>query len=405
VTLTAKAQAPVKTDSGRPRYRLTIGGEAFSGRLFDCRASYGADGSSELTISADGGLERYQNARVRLYLGYGDDLVEWFAGDLADPQDEHWGGPATATAYGPSGRLSRVPYLGQHSYAGDNLGSFVLDLARRAGMPGGSVEVLGAASFVLDASATMTVSTYLLEAEESVLPSAGYVGSDRPGYRRRYMPRPLPGQTGGYAARYDEGSYPPGGFVAKSLGRNLYEWVCVFRAGEGGSVEEAKGGVYELVRVEPEGRFRPPKDSTFFVPDFAGSAGEARQEAARWARRLKRGSYACSLEGISANPGLLPFDSIAAETTEFRDEGGKTKERYRTSYGFAIDGGIEVNVSREGLPMAMRGEGIKLSEKKLPKPFFVRRPSPYVVRRPGGVTWDDERTFEELGGYTFEEIS
>ncbi len=99
---TTLAQRRFKTGDFSPSYDLTIGGSPFSARLFDGSVSYSAsDGTSDMRIAADASLSDYANARVRLDVGYGDEMWEYFGGWLEEPEDDHWGGPANAIAYFP----------------------------------------------------------------------------------------------------------------------------------------------------------------------------------------------------------------------------------------------------------------------------------------------------------------
>jgi hypothetical protein len=384
--LQENSRRPFKAGESAPAYALRVGGVRMTSKLYTAEITYSPPegGASEMSLTLDAPLSGFQNAAVKAKLGYGEDLIDWFAGRLQEPEDDHHGEGSSATAWGPSKLLSEQSFGEQTDYRGYDLGAAILDITRRAGMPAGSVELRGGGSFVLSGeSAIVPLESSFGETLDSFLQSANYVGTDVPGGRtgrRLYMPRPRPGATGKYRAEFDEGHYPPGGFTARRPRHGFYSAVVVFRKGEGGSTDPLRGGVYARVPVEVEGRHKPPPGRIYYIPDFAGDQADAEREAVSTSRLLTRGLAECALEGLSPNPTLLPYDSVSVVTTELRDEGGRTKERYRVRYALILDGQLSASVSREVRSMSLGGKGLVIGERKLAKSFYVPGGSSYVVR-------------------------
>ncbi len=316
---TVAAKLKTQTGDAAPAYRLEVDGRELSG-LVSASASYAVDeagnGASEMTITADTTLEAREGGRARLMVGYGEELVEWFTGSLEEPEDDHWGGGNGATAWGPYRELSERMFLEDVDYRNRTLASALLDVygrARRRGARFG-MELKGGGQFVIapDAEeAIFPLEATFGEAIGALQGSAGYVSTDLPGYGRLHLPRPRPGSYGRTAASYGEGDYPPEAFSARRA--KAYGSVVVFARTEGGTYPFPP----VIVPVNRDDK-RLPRDRAFVVSDFVGSEDDAEREGRRVARELS-GSYEWGLEGIPANPDLLPFVQIGGKATEFVD--------------------------------------------------------------------------------------
>lgn len=387
--LTVAAKRHDKTQEHGRNYGLHIGSGDYTSNLLSATVTYANDGSSDLALTVDASLETLVNAPVSLRLGYGSETALYFAGDLEDPVDTHWGDGSTADAWGPF-KLMVDQMVGEPGetidYRGWTLEGAFLDLVNRAGYRRQAIDIRGASGFVIGqtpvdptAPTTSTAGLYNFETTiqsvaQDLVTSAGFVLPDRPG-GRLLMPKPRPGATGKYKASYDEGNYGPKAFTASLQKRGYYSRVVIFRRETDGSFSFPPVDV----PVSVEGPYKPPRNRAYLVSDFVGSYQDAVHQGDFLARTLSHGSYACSISSMSANPDLLLYDSIEATGTEFR---GARKDRYRTRYGWIIDGGITATVAPGVMDMSLTGTGIKLSEKSLPKPFYLgdNGSSPYVLR-------------------------
>ncbi len=331
-----------------------------------------------MQISADAPLSELTNSRVRLDVGYGKEQVEWFSGWLEEPEDNHWGGPASAVAYGPFKELAEATIGDDVSYASYTLGEAIVDLHRRAGRIGGTFEIVGNPSFLLEGEeAGLTIGTTFADGIRTFLDMAGWVSVDRPSLIRRYMPKPRPRPNSRTVATYTESDYAPNAFSLVQSRRNFYSRVGAFSRDETGAFKWPP----VIVRVDPAGKFKPSPLRTYWLEDFAGTEEDAWLECGRLAATLSNGTFNWSLAEISANTDLHLHEHIEVHTTEMRDEGGRFKERYRVRYACSIDSEAQIDISREGHPMSVSGEtAIKLGERKLAKPHFVSRGYSAVVR-------------------------
>lgn len=376
MSMTELAQQATKTRSphgnSHPNYRILIGSEDVSDVLESASIKYQAgdsnDGTSEMDLNVFASLEGQINATVRAFVGYGNELAEVFTGRLLETEDSHYGESSSGVCWGAFKQLTSQQFLERVSYEGQYLERALYDVHDRASIPRGSVEVVSGRSFQIGAAeeAVFAPEVPFADCVKSLCESAGFVGFDLPGSRRKYMPRPRssPGAKG--KAVYNESHYPPGGFTAKRNPNRTYSKVLVFRREEEGT--DAFPPVMRSVEVET--RYKPAPNSAYILPEFLGTFADAQNEAARLARMLAAGEYEIELSGIAANPDLMLYDTLDTETTELRDEGGRSKERYRTTYSWVISGENNIEIS-EGLTQSLSGTGIKVSETKLAKPFAV----------------------------------
>lgn len=392
---TELAQRQTKTGDFRPRYILKIGDELINTKLYDCTVTYSADGTSDLSISADTDLEAFAGRPVELQIGYGDFLWDYFGGWLEEPENDNWGAPSTADAYGPFKELGELSLQTDISYEAQLLGAAITDLHAKARLRGSTFEVAGNPNYPLEGeTAKLALGTSFSDALNTLLEMAGWVSQDRPGFRRRYRPAPRPRPSGAYVAAYSEAHFAPGAFRA-TLGKP-YGSVGAFARDDDGRFKWAP----VIVEVDPS--VSPLK--TFWLEDFAGTEDDAWEEVGRMASTLSAGIYTWTLEGISANPELELHDVIRVHTTELRDEGGRFKERYDVEYACAIDSEVSVDVSRDGHPMNLSGNtAIKVKEKRVKRyqPVAARLQSP-VARI---LTSSSDTTFDDVSGDTFNTYS
>lgn len=367
VNATDLAQRKNKTGERSPSYRLEIAGEHFNGKLYDGTVTYSTDGNSDMSITADSDLTDLTGAKVALEIGYGDDLWPYFGGYLEEPDDDHWGGPSSALAYGPFKELAEATIGEDVTYAGQTLGQAIVDLHGRAGraVAGTKYEIRGSPNYLLAGEeAGLSISTSFADGINTFLEMAGWVSVDRPGFIRRYRPKPRPRPSGEAVAAYTETHFAQGAF--RAVRGKPYGSVGAYTRNDKGNFPWTP----VIVRVSPNSKFKPSKLKTYWLEDWAGTEEEAWVECGKLASLLSDGVYTWSLSGINANPDLNLYDTIRVTVTELRDEGTRFKERYEVTYACAIDTEISVDVSREGCPMSLAGNtAIKLSERHIKRPF------------------------------------
>lgn len=344
----------------------------------------GEDGSSEGRLAAYLPLSRYENAPVRVEAGVGETLPV-LAGRLQEPKEEHWGAPGEMEIWGAYRLMSEQYFPQQADYRGRLLEDALYDICRRAGFRSDAIEVIGGKSFVVGGrpeeqeeggtAGVFPIGTSYLDAANALMESANFVAADKvEGIGRIFMPRPRPGATGRSVRVFELGDYPVEGFSAVPSRRNFYSQVWIYRFREDGTL------AFPVVRfpIELDGRIKPPPDRAYIVSDFLGGSKEAYQEGAALARYLSRGVYVCTLSGIDLDPRLRLYDTVDVVCVEFRDEGGRSPERYRVRYRYVIDDELSGQISAEGHAMTLSGEGIRVEEERLPKPHFVSGRSRYV---------------------------
>ncbi len=394
--LSGRSQAQIKTGENGPRWEVSIGAielsdpDGFS-RLKNASVAYdAASGTSEASITTDLAMADLIGAPVRVSLGYGDATASatasatapatatYFDGNLGPVEDDFWGLEHTGTAYGPFKLMAGQIFGEQVDYRGWSIGDFFLDLHKRAGYRADSITVQGGRNFTLQGTDVIfPLETYLADAARSVADSAGFVFTDLPDNRRLVMEAPRIGATGRTKAVYDPGTYPVGGFTARSETRRQYGSVVVFRRGEGGAMD------FEpvAVPVHTEGRYKPKRLRAYVIPEFVGDVRDAEKEANRMARLLEMGLYSCELTGIGANPDVKPFDTVETEAVEWYDRGGRAPEPYETLYRWIVGGQISATIDENGMLMGLSGEGVRVYSRPMRRERFVtdRRRSPYVV--------------------------
>jgi hypothetical protein len=364
------------TGEAEPRHELYIAGEVWTDRVEDIVASYDdPSGGSELTFEAHEPLEDYAEARTVLYLGYGagapaEDLVPWFGGKLLKPVPSAGSLSRASKAYGPFADMARAHFGEQVAYRGRYIESALYDICRRADFPAGTVEVRGGRSFLIEEEVFVEEVT-LLEAATAITQSAGFVQSDMPGQygARLFMPAPKPGATGRFRAVYTEDDYPHEGLRVSPKRESAYSRVVVFRRNPDGTY-----AVRSLAPVRNEGRFGVPRNRTYYITDFPGSATQAKQTAYDTAGALVAGEYGFELS-VPVNPELRKFDQISFERLADR-RGGTYREVYA---GRILD---SLRVSVRDWEMTLRGEALLLSSSLVAPERIVVDLSESVLRPP-----------------------
>ena len=320
-------------------YSLNIDGEPFTNQVRSLKGTFDPKiGGSVLTIDVRESLEGLEDASVTLSLGYGDILVPYFIGRLQEPADLAGGQGA---AYGPFKLQADQAFGETVTYQGVNLRYIFQDLDRRAGYGSGVLEVVGG-EYVVE-HLGYTEETKLGEAAKAIADPAKYVIYDRPGGKRRVMPIPKPGSTGKAKVSIAEHNYGVDGFQITENREGYYSKVVVFRRDSAGN-----NLVREEAPVPNRGKFKPPANRIFYVPEFPGNAAAANQTAYETANRLAYGERGFKLSKLWINPELEPWDFITVERTERRSKRqsadgkpGKWLVTYQclidSEFGFEID--------------------------------------------------------------------
>lgn len=358
------------------KHKLLIGGEDFTALSREITVSFSPEGGgSELTFEPGASLRGLEDAPIGLYLGYGS-LVPYFAGKLKRiPQrgGDFFG--RTAKALGPFSEMSGQFFGETVRYSGISAARALQDVLRRASFPSGAIQIRGGGQRIEDLLFYEEVS--LQEGAKAVMDTASMVGGDVPGpYGSRLLiPRPRPAATGKAKARFTERDYPQGGFTVTERHDAPHSRVVVFRRNENGTNAVRE---FALVPGFEGGKYRPPKNRIYYVPEFAGDAAEARQTAYDTARSLASGEVDFALEGVPIDETLTRYDSIQCERLDERKDG-----TYREVYACQMDGPLKVSVP--GFSMDISGSALMLSETKVAAPrIYLPGVSAGVIGMPPG---------------------
>lgn len=339
-------------------FRITVEGKGISNSVESASVTYSNDGSSEATVNTWRSLNGYENAELKIDVGYGDLLQNYFTGKIGTMTENSWGGPNEVTAWGPFKLMADQVIGEQVSYKNMDIVTALMDLVKRAKYPRGKVEVQRGSPFTITGdNAVFVWETKLGEAASTLATSANYVFADLPGGRRLIRPRPRPGTVGVVRERYNEAHFPPEGFTAAPSNRSFYSSVRVFRRNDQGGMEvDAKRP------VGIESKYRPPEGRVFVVSDFVGDQAAAEREATITARALSRGVYEVEVVGLAANPELVMYDTIQTRVTEIREREGE-REWWDVTYNWLLDQSIVLNISRLGNLMTLNGTGLIADER------------------------------------------
>lgn len=399
------ALQPIQADGSERTFSLSVGGRRI--KTESISGGYSAEaGSSDLSFETDYLLEAHEDETVRFEVGYGSSSMEYMRGILREPYDEAGGtGGSTGTAYGPFKALD-YPLGEEVHHVGVPIDFAYRDLMRYAsvaGMPLGAVEVRRGRTFNVE-DETFTEETTILEAIKHYNDSSGFVSLDRPYMKRLFMPTPRPGATAKSKATYGPGTYSPEAFKLPKSSEKRYSKVVVFRRDENGAdVVRAEAPVTNYTKK------KPPPNAIYYIPEFAGDAIAARQEAYDTARMLSVGSRSFELAAIAFNPDLLLYDTIIGKRKETRGD-----RDLLVTYKCLIEGEITFEISREAHDMTLSGSALKTEEVDITRPVVIERwSSPGVLdtrAEPTGPSvtyyWGDPVTrFSDIADKTFEEAS
>lgn len=383
-------------------HRLMIAGEDWTKKAREITASYAGEdqaGGSELTFTPREALAGYEDARVVLYL----DGVPWFGGKLKRAPDRGRG--VQARALGPFSEMATQSFGEEVFYRGLFAESVLYDIARRASFPSGTVEVRGGRSRRVEELAFAEEVT-LLEGAKAVMDSTGFVSSDMPGPygKRLFMPRPRPGATGRVRRVFTEDDYPSDGLRITERHDSSYDRVVVFRRAEDGSY-----AVRQEAPVRQSGRFPAPKGRVYYIPEFAGDAKQAKQEAYDTARSLSAGMVEIELSGVwidSEMADMAKYEQVEIQRVDERRDG-----LYREVYHCRIDSGVAAEVA--SWTMTMAGSAILVSGRKAGRARIVvdslsagviRLPAPPRVAPPFTSWGQEDLALHEITG-TYGELS
>lgn len=373
MTLTGTALSERQIGGSRPARRLTVDG--IPTEFLSLRAGYLKNGGSLLEPEGLDVTDDDWGAPVRLDIGYGDRLLNFFAGTLEFAPD------GTPVAYGPFKLMAEQRLGEQVNYSGFYLEDALSDLAYHpvhgAGLAQGTIEVVAGRSHLIGttvppgggsqaepAGTIFPLETTQLEVAEALTTSAGFVFTDRPGMRKRAMPTPRPGATGKARAEYLEDHH--GGFTPARTNVRFYDSVVVFRRNEDGTY-----AAYAKAPVENTGRRRPPKNRIYVIPEFVGTDEQASQAAYDTARSLGAGEFFFEIPGLAADPTILMHDSVRAWRT-FEER----KDRFRECYSCQISEEQSVELSPETHDMNLSVSALRVERRLVPKAVFF--PSEFV---------------------------
>lgn len=271
--LLGAAKRKVKAGPHAPGFYLTVAHRNLTGLLAEANVDFSATGESAMRFAVKKplALKRWENAPVKLWIGYGKKLVPFFWGRLEEPKDSRSGLSSEASAYGLSHLLGRQRFGARVSYAGSSLAEFHRDLVRRTGELPGRFELRGGAEERVEADQEgYGLEATHLEAERAVLEPMGYLGYDDIGGQHVWAKKTRLSDAvtrKRLVGVFGEGEYPKDGFSFSQGFRNFYPRVVVFRRSEG----YAQGGA---AKAEGEGMVRA-EDGSYVPRGFYGSAAES----------------------------------------------------------------------------------------------------------------------------------
>lgn len=345
------------------------------------RASVDAEGAASMEIVLPANLSGQRGSTVRLYVGYGGKLEEWFTGVLGKVAYDSRSGFSTTSAHGPSWMLGRRYFDKPVRYQGHSLRRFFSDLAARLYSPLVRLEVSGGGEFELE-DTVFGGEVSLGEAAQPVLESAEYVMSDRVGGVLAVEPRPRPSTSLPTKAVYDIGDYPEGQPEPELSEEGPYSKVVVFRNDEDGN---------EVVRAEARIAYRglvpPAPNEIYWVPDFEGDQVLAQQVARSTAAALQNEPTPGTLRGISANPALHRHDGILMYLYE------EEVVFHRRGYASLI---TEIELDALAATMDLSYSALRISSEEVAEPQRPPQLSPYIV--PSERAARDTPFGEDFGG-------
>lgn len=364
---------------GLPRFRLLIAGRDFTGRCEGIEATYADDaGGSEITFTCYDDLSGYENAEVRLQVGYdgeGEALVDWAVGELQRviPNSD---GSSACSALGPFSLMASQYFAEQVDYTGYRLPAALYDICSRAGYPLGVAVVRGGDNILIQ-DASFTEDTTLSEGAQSLLENTNFVATDLPGGIRMFMPRPRPGAKGKSTAQIDPSDYPAeGGLQLADRYGGRYSQVVVYRLSD--ATDSSGRMSYEVYAKAPVHlaeplRYRAPKNRIYYVTDFAGDQDAASQQAYDLARSLGSGEVQVTVSGIPIMPEIERYSQVTLVREVERKDG-----THRETYEVVLENSVGISI--QNWSMDLDGYGI-LTDDQLISPVRIEVPpvSPAVL--------------------------
>ncbi len=364
----------------RTIHKLTIAGENWTRNLISSTITYSSDaGGSGMELEMYGSWEDYRDAPIQFWLGKeGKPLDSLFKGKIRLPKDNLNINTSSISAFGPF-RLMSDQVLGTtETFVGKTLEYVIMELARRAGHPAGSIEVINGRQYKVEPGEQFAFDTTMNDVINLLMEKAEFVGIDLPGGRRQFRPKPKPGSNIGYRGRLTPNDYIE--FTLDNKDESTYRKVIVYRNGENG-----KPVVWAERDVNFPTRFAPPRQRWYTVADFAGNQQEAANEAVSLAAMLRKGEKNFSISKLYDGPVVL-YDGFEIE---------RVRENVSRTYSATVTSDITISyavgspglISFNGEAFEKRGDMrvIKQTEKTIAV-------SPGVLTRhaPLDITPDDD---------------
>lgn len=305
MTLSEISKLPIKPPSLAPKHKLTIAGNVVSSDLKSASIVYTSDGgSSGSQLTLDGNYKKYNNAEVKLYLGYGDDLVPYMIGRMQRPHYNTRLNTTQTNVFGAFKLMDEQILKTEETYAGRSLQYALQDLTVKAGYKRGQAEIRGGDNFIIEHDEVFPFNNTLSDTANSLMEKAGFIGMDQPEGKRLFRKKPRVGVVGRAVETYTSAEIPLDGFELPPKSDVTWYGVIVQRVAADGT---QLGLHYRDVKAP--GDFPPPSHRIYVVEDYYGTQGEAEQETEDIARYLRLGDFGFSLT-VPMNPTLKLFDTV-----------------------------------------------------------------------------------------------
>lgn len=311
--LITEAKRKVKTGSTAPNWRLRLLPDDFSRLLVSAEVTFSRDGDSGIrfTLGKQLAVTDYQRARVHFGIGYGEKVVPYFQGRLADPVDAPSGLFSDATAYGLGTQLGQRYFQRRQDYTGFTAHAAFNDIVDIFGADPDRFEWDVDDDTTLAADiANFGLEISLLEAGQTIFDPSQLISYDQTGgkrvVRRSHLAAMGVDSTFTGAGEWYPSDYPKGGFTFSESQANFYNDVVIFRrkdsfAGGGGPGVTGLGpasstgadadeyDVYATASVATSGPYDVTEGRDYVVGDYPGSQSEAERDAALLAAAFSKG--------------------------------------------------------------------------------------------------------------------
>lgn len=348
--ITTLAQAKDRTSENSSRQALTIAGKDMSHRLIEGSIAYTNDmGGSGAELTVLGGITQYQDAPIKISVGYGEHMVDYFVGNLQTPRSNELLQTSSAVAYGPFKLMADQVIGKDEDFQGKTLEWVIMELAWRAGHASGEIEVIDGQKYRVPAGEPFAFDQTMTDVIGTLMDKANFVAYDHPGGKRIFMPRPTPSTIRPPRAQYNPDDYST--MSVTPTREFAYSKVVVYRKNETGTGY----AVYTERDVNVSSKYRPSKLRWYVVSDFPGTATEAATEAYNLATSMSSGEYTFSLSAL-ANPELRLYDTFKATKARKLDNGSTQMQTFLCN----IDNSIEVGFSAGEMTMEVSGSCYEL---------------------------------------------